>query len=266
MLVPLAVVLLAQCWTFGVMVSLGIKFTVVSGALLTVILAIGVADSIHVLAEFFQHTRGGLSREEAADDSRDPASDSDASGAPLAAGVAILAMASAFLFSLKGFLALRAGDGIILSTAFDWIPTGDFTVRWSLMIDQLSSLMTLVVTGVGLLIHIYAAGYMKGDEGYAKFFAYLNLFVAMMLMLVLSDNMVGTFVGWEGVGLCSYLLIGFWYKDGWRAEAAQKAFVVNRIGDAAFLLGMFILATTFGSLDYSAINGEVSLLAQDGLP
>lgn len=193
-------------------------------------------------------------------------SNPDASGAPVAAGIAILAMAGAFLFSLKGFLALRAGDGIILSTAFDWIPTGDFTVRWSLMIDHLSSLMTLVVTGVGLLIHIYAAGYMKGDEGYAKFFAYLNLFVAMMLMLVLSDNMVGTFVGWEGVGLCSYLLIGFWYKDGWRAEAAQKAFVVNRIGDAAFLLGMFILATTLGSLDYSAINGEVSLLAQDGLP
>ena len=108
--------------------------------------------------------------------------DSDASGAPVAAGIAILAMAGAFLFSLKGFLALRAGDGIILSTAFDWIPTGDFTVRWSLMIDQLSSLMTLVVTGVGLLIHIYAAGYMKGDEGYAKFFAYLNLFVAMMLI------------------------------------------------------------------------------------
>jgi NADH-quinone oxidoreductase subunit L len=197
---------------------------------------------------------------------RRPKNGDKATSEPLAATIAILAMAAAFAFSIKGFLALRGGEANILSTSYDWIPTGDFTVSWSLMIDHLSSLMTLVVTGVGLLIHIYAAGYMKGDAGYAKFFAYLNLFVAAMLMLVLSDNMVGTFVGWEGVGLCSYLLIGFWYQDGWRAEAAQKAFVVNRIGDAAFLMGMFILATTLGSLDYSVINSEAILLAQPELP
>ena len=98
---------------------------------------------------------------------------------------------------------------------------------------------------------------MKGDPGYAKFFAYLNLFVFAMLMLVLSSSLLGLFVGWEGVGLCSYLLIGFWYEKGWPAEAGQKAFVVNRIGDACFLLGTFLLVSVFGSLDIATINAGV---------
>ena len=183
----------------------------------------------------------------------------------LAGPVAIAAMAVAFAVSLKGFLELQGGAAQVWSTRYDWIPVGEFTVEWALVIDRLSSLMTLVVTGVGLLIHVYASGYMKGDRGYAKFFAYLNLFVGMMLMLVLSANMVGTFVGWEGVGLCSYLLIGFWYEKGWPAEAAQKAFVVNRIGDAAFLLGMFLLAGVFGTLDYAGINANVATVAPEQL-
>jgi NADH-quinone oxidoreductase subunit L len=117
--------------------------------------------------------------------------------------------------------------------------------------------MTLVITGVGLLIHIYSLGYMKGDPGFAKFFAYLNLFISMMLMLVLSSSLLGLFVGWEGVGLCSYLLIGFWYEKGFPAEAGQKAFVVNRIGDASFLIGSFILIGIFGTLDLSDIGAGV---------
>ena len=190
----------------------------------------------------------------------------DPEAASLLAGpVAIAAMAVAFAFSLKGFAELRGGADSVWSTRYAWIPVGSFTVEWALGIDRLSSLMTLVVTGVGLLIHVYASGYMKGDRGYAKFFAYLNLFVGMMLMLVLSANMVGTFVGWEGVGLCSYLLIGFWYEKGWPAEAAQKAFVVNRIGDAAFLLGMFLLAGVFGTLDYAGINANVATVAPEQL-
>jgi NADH-quinone oxidoreductase subunit L len=178
----------------------------------------------------------------------------------LAGFVAVGAMALSFVVGLLSFFELAGADAgvdALLSPAWDWIHAGRFDIELALVFDRLSGVMTLVVTGVGLLIHIYATGYMRGDPGYAKFFAYLNLFVAMMLILVLAGNMLGTFVGWEGVGLCSYLLIGFWYRKGWPAEAAQKAFVVNRIGDAAFLLGMFLLATTFGSLDYAAINDGV---------
>ena len=117
--------------------------------------------------------------------------------------------------------------------------------------------MTLVITGVGFLIHVYASGYMKGDPGYGKFFAYLNLFVFAMLMLVLSSSLLGVFIGWEGVGLCSFLLIGFWYEKGWPAEAAQKAFVMNRVGDACFLIGSFLLMRLFGTLDMKTIADTV---------
>src|SRR5262249_3525740 len=153
-----------------------------------------------------------------------------------------------------------------------WIDAGDFTVDLSLVADHLSSVMLLVITGVGFLIHVYSIGYMHEDGGYAKFFAYLNLFVFAMLMLVLSSSLLGLFVGWEGVGLCSYLLIGFWYDKGWPAEAAQKAFVVNRVGDACFLVGSFLLLRLFGTLDLSTIadanfhqlsarGGEIALAA-----
>ena len=176
-----------------------------------------------------------------------------------APAIASFMMLAAFVLSLVGFFSLKGKTDLLAleSAAWNWINTGDFNVEVAMVLDRLSSVMTLVVTGVGFLIHIYAAGYMKGDPGYAKFFAYLNLFVAMMLVLVLSSSLVGLFVGWEGVGLCSYLLIGFWYSKGWPAEAAQKAFVVNRIGDALFLLGMFLLAGVFGTLDMSAIGEGV---------
>jgi NADH-quinone oxidoreductase subunit L len=173
-----------------------------------------------------------------------------------AAGIAILAMAVAFGLALFGWREVR--EHTVSSPAWSWIDTGRFPIEVALVLDRLSSVMTLVITGVGLLIHIYAAGYMKGDPGYAKFFAYLNLFVFAMLMLVLSSNLVGLFVGWEGVGLCSYLLIGFWYEKGWLGEAGQKAFVMNRIGDACFLLGTFLLARTLGTLDIATIDASVA--------
>jgi NADH-quinone oxidoreductase subunit L len=181
---------------------------------------------------------------------------------PLAGWTAVAMMAVAFVLGLTGFFTLQGDHSIteIASSSWDWIHVSDaLNVDVAMVLDRLSGAMTLVVTGVGLLIHIYAVGYMKGDPGFAKFFAYLNLFVAMMLVLILSSSIVGTFVGWEGVGLCSYLLIGFWYRKGWPAEAAQKAFVVNRIGDAAFLIGMFLLVHVLGSFDYATINEKIVL-------
>ena len=177
--------------------------------------------------------------------------------APLAALCACLAIGASFVLSVNGFMANLAGPALESST-WAWIDGGSVTFDISLVLDRLASVMTLVITGVGLLIHIYAAGYMSGDPGYAKFFAFLNLFVFAMLLLVLSSSLLGLFVGWEGVGLCSYLLIGFWYEKGWPAEAAQKAFVVNRIGDAFFLLGSFVLVQTFGTLDLSDIGASVA--------
>ncbi len=179
----------------------------------------------------------------------------------LAAFVAVAAVALSCAVAVLGFLRILPGSGVeaLTSTSWDWIHVGGgLRVEVALVLDRLSGAMALVVTGVGLLIHIYAAGYMKGDPGYAKFFAYLNLFVAAMLMLILSGNLVGMFVGWEGVGLCSYLLIGFWYtkQGGWPALAGQKAFVMNRIGDASFLLGMFLLFDLFSTLDLSLLNAR----------
>jgi NADH-quinone oxidoreductase subunit L len=183
----------------------------------------------------------------------------------LAPWIACAAMAGAFVLSVRGFLALRELEPAaraLASTVHHWITIGNpqsplFEVDLGLLLDPLSSTMTLVVTGVGLLIHIYASGYMKGDAGYAKFFAYLNLFVFAMLMLVLSSSLLGVFIGWEGVGLCSFLLIGFWYEKGWPAEAAQKAFVMNRIGDACFLIGSFLLVRLFGTLDMADVVQKI---------
>ncbi len=143
---------------------------------------------------------------------------------------------------------------------FTWLDVGGFTVGMNLLVDQLSITLVLVITGVGSLIHIYSIGYMDGDERYPRFFAYLNLFVAAMLLLVLGDNLLAMFVGWEGVGLCSYLLIGFWFEDRANATAAKKAFVVNRIGDFSFLLGIFLLAVTAGTLSFAEINATTGAI------
>jgi len=128
-----------------------------------------------------------------------------------------------------------------ITRLFTWMAAGDLTVDFAYRVDQLSLLMGLVVTGVGSLIHVYSIGYMHGDDGFWRFFAYLNLFIFMMLNLILGDNLVVLFLGWEGVGLCSYLLIGFWYRNLANSAAANKAFIMNRVGDFAFLVAMFIL-------------------------
>ena len=137
---------------------------------------------------------------------------------------------------------------------FDWIEAGGLSVGADLLVDQLSTIMVLVVAGVGTLIHVYSIGYMHDDPRYPRFFAYLNLFAASMLLLVLADNLVLMFVGWEGVGLCSYLLIGFWFEKRSAAAAANKAFIVNRIGDFSFLLGGFLLFSVAGAFTFSALN------------
>jgi len=146
-----------------------------------------------------------------------------------------------FLIALNLFCQLQAGDVAITATMWEWISVGSLTIPFTFYFDHLSGVMCLVITGIGTLIHLYATGYMAHDAYPARFFSYLNLFLGSMLILVLGDSLPLMFVGWEGVGLCSYLLIGFWYKEMPNAVAGQKAFIVNRIGDAGFLLGMFVL-------------------------
>ncbi len=149
---------------------------------------------------------------------------------------------------------------------FTWLSTftgsaSSLTVNVAYQIDQLSILMTLIVTGIGFLIHIYSIGYMHNDVGFWRFFAYMNLFIFAMLNLVLADNFLLMFLGWEGVGLCSYLLIGFWYEKKFACDAAKKAFIVNRIGDFGFILGMLLIFSTFGSLNFSTVFNSASLLS-----
>jgi NADH-quinone oxidoreductase subunit L len=158
-------------------------------------------------------------------------------------------------------LAEAGEDGALVDFVWEWIRVGHFAVEVAFRVDWLSAVMILVVTGVGFLIHVYSVGYMGHDDGFVRFFAYLNLFVAAMLILVLADDLLLLFVGWEGVGLCSYLLIGFWYTDPANATAGKKAFLVNRVGDACFLLGLFVLVTTIGTLDLNAIGQQADVLA-----
>jgi NADH-quinone oxidoreductase subunit L len=157
----------------------------------------------------------------------------------------------AFLMSLGIFFNLHGKSEIV--RVFDWIVTSNINVGFSFLIDPLSSLFLLIITGIGFLIHIYSAGYMHDDEKYDRFFAYLNLFIFFILLLVMGSSYLIMFVGWEGVGLCSYLLIGFWFKNTEYNNAAKKAFIVNRIGDLGFLLGMILIFVNFGSLDFADV-------------
>jgi NADH-quinone oxidoreductase subunit L len=157
-------------------------------------------------------------------------------------------------------LTLLLGSGVMSHGSVEqsigtWVATGSWSVNFGFLVDPLSWMMMLVITGVGALIHVYSAGYMHDDERHNYFFAYLNLFVFFMLLLVMGNNYLLLFSGWEGVGLCSYLLIGFWFNVDEYNEAAKKAFVMNRIGDLGFLLGLFLLLNTFGALDYKGIFG-----------
>ena len=141
-------------------------------------------------------------------------------------------------------------------TLFDWISAGSFSAKMSFLIDPLSSIFLLVITGVGFLIHLYSTGYMHDDDGFRRFFSYLNLFVFFMLLLVLGDNFLVMFVGWEGVGLCSYLLIGFWFKNIEYSSAAKKAFIMNRIGDLGLLIGIFLIYRTTQSIEFTTVLGD----------
>jgi len=162
---------------------------------------------------------------------------------------------ASFGISLSLFiLLLNAPEGTQYTvTLFDWINAGSFSSSVSFLIDPLSSLMLLIITGVGFLIHVYSIGYMHHDEGYNRFFSYLNLFVFFMLLLVMGSNYLLMFVGWEGVGLCSYLLIGFWFKNQDYNNAANKAFIMNRIGDLGLVLGVILIFVNFGSLQYTDV-------------
>jgi len=158
----------------------------------------------------------------------------------------------------------EAGESIV-NDLFTWIASGDFSVRFTLALDPLSAVMILIVTGIGSLIHVYSTAYMheETDSEYARYFSYLNLFAAFMLVLVLGANFLVMFVGWEGVGLCSYLLIGFWYQKQSAADAGKKAFIVNRIGDFGFILGVLLAFVRFGTLDFREIARSASTLGAE---
>jgi NADH-quinone oxidoreductase subunit L len=180
-------------------------------------------------------------------------------------GVLILS----FLLAAAIFFAMRAAGGggmeaPFIQRYFSWMPVGDLKIDAMFQLDQLSMMMTLVVTGVGALIHIFSVGYMQDDPGYPRYFAYLNLFVFFMLLLVLGGNYPLLFVGWEGVGLCSYLLIGFWFSEKANADAGKKAFIVNRIGDFGFLIGMFLIFANLGTLDFMGVRAAANGLTFGG--
>src|SRR4030066_1247070 len=171
--------------------------------------------------------------------------------------IASAAMGAAFLIAVSIFfklISLPDTERSIEVTVFKWIASGSFNADLSFLVDPLCTLMILVVTGVGFLIHIYSVGYMHHDSGFWRFFSYLNLFVFFMLMLVLGSNYLVMFLGWEGVGLCSYLLIGFFYHKKSAGDAGKKAFIVNRIGDFGFILGLFVLFWSLSSHGVSSLN------------
>src|SRR2546422_8703001 len=177
--------------------------------------------------------------------------------------VAVPALGLSFLVSCVVFLRVLRGETYV-GELFPWIAAGAFRAAITVQVDQLSAVMLLVVTGVGFLIHVYSAGYMHDDPGYARYFTYLNLFVFSMVMLVLAGNFLLLYVGWEAVGLCSYLLIRFWYEKPSATDAGKKAFIVNRVGDFGFGLGIMLIWTTIGTLDYGAVFANATDAVSQG--
>lgn len=172
----------------------------------------------------------------------------------LSGALASISILASFIVSVLIFIELQgASSKEHIVNVFSWITSGTLNIPFEFLVDPLSAWFLLIITGIGFLIHIYSVGYMHDDEGFARFFTYLNLFVFFMLLLVLGNNYLITFVGWEGVGLCSYLLIGFWYKNTAYNNAAKKAFVMNRIGDLGFLLGIILIFVNFGSITYTDV-------------
>ena len=178
--------------------------------------------------------------------------------------ISTLCVLASFTLSILVFTDMLNSHKAFKQSVYNWIAFDGLSIDFSFYADQLSILFMLVITGVGSLIHIYSIGYMKEDEGFYKFFAYLNLFIFSMLLLVMGSNYIMLFMGWEGVGLCSYLLIGFWYQNEEYGNAARKAFIMNRIGDLGLLIGLFLIYQMFGSFDYdkvlpAAANGSSNI-------
>ncbi len=183
---------------------------------------------------------------------------------PLVGTIGVGVMLASFALAVAIFVAMLQAPPLaspLVMTFGHWMPVGNLSIDWGIQLDQLSIIMTLVITGVGTLIHLFSIGYMQDDPSYARYFAYLNLFVAFMLVLVLGSSYPVMFVGWEGVGLCSYLLIGFWFNERANIEAGKKAFVVNRIGDFGFLVAMFMMWTAVQHLDFVGAHAALVPLA-----
>lgn len=176
--------------------------------------------------------------------------------------IASVSILASFVLSVLIFVELNGSEEKShIVNLFSWINSGSLIIPFELLVDPLSSLFLLIITGIGFLIHVYSTGYMHDDEGFSRFFTYLNLFIFFMLLLVLGNNYLIMFVGWEGVGLCSYLLIGFWFKNTVYNNAARKAFVMNRIGDLGFLLGIILVFVTFGSISYNEIFAKAGTVS-----
>src|SRR2546423_3882649 len=171
-------------------------------------------------------------------------------------GAGVLILAFGLALAIWQVMASAHPEAPFIQRYFSWMPAGDLRIDAAIQLDQLSMVMVLVITGVGALIHVFSVGYMRDDPGYPRFFSYLNLFVFFMLVLVLGANYPVLFVGWEGVGLCSYLLIGFWFNDKVNADAGKKAFIVNPIADFGFLVAMFMLFANIGVLDFIGVNAK----------
>ncbi|MBX3341826.1 MAG: NADH-quinone oxidoreductase subunit L [Nitrospira sp.] len=174
--------------------------------------------------------------------------------------VAVPAMVGSFLLSLMALHDVATGQAVNV-TLYTWLTSGNLDIHIGIFIDRLTAVMLILVTTVSTLVHIYTIGYMHGEPGYARFFAYIALFTFSMLMLVMADNLLQLFVFWEAVGLCSYLLIGHWYERASACAAATKAFLVNRVGDFGFILGLFLVWYSFGSLDYATVFAQAGQLA-----
>ncbi|MCB1026295.1 MAG: NADH-quinone oxidoreductase subunit L, partial [Microthrixaceae bacterium] len=185
-------------------------------------------------------------------------------GEPRSGWLATAMMAGSFGASVvvfAGLFSLGEEERSVSVKLFEWIPAGSFSVDVGFLADPLSITMCLFITGVATLIHLYSIGYMHGDPKFSKFFLYLNLFAFSMLMLVTGSNLLITFLGWEGVGACSYMLISFWHRSEANAAAGKKAFVTNRVGDVGFMLGTFLVFTTIGSLNYVDISATAAGIA-----
>src|SRR5580693_9073193 len=170
---------------------------------------------------------------------------------------AIGSVTLSFLWAVKTLVGLSPLETKYIEHYFTWIQSGALNISIDFAVDRLTAVMLMVVTGVGFLIHVYAVGYMAHEGGYYRFFSYFNLFMFFMLILVLGANFLVLFVGWEGVGLCSYLLVGFYFSEKFATDAGNKAFIVNRVGDYGFTLAVFLIAMHFGSLDFGKVFAQV---------